>query len=211
MLGWTPALFALTTIFAASPQEAVRDIFGGPHNAHVAIERTNVAGRFATVMTHGAIMEGSAVNAPILVERFAFGWQALELVNSPCELAVHALPADVKRLLIRGMPVPKNDRPCSQVERGNGEDVGPPADIAAVRLQMYGPLVPRVVVVGDFALGSWYGAGGGQQLFHKSNGRWQFEAGGGGAMGTDLMGTYGVPRKDWCAFSIYDAGCAKRR
>jgi hypothetical protein len=41
-----------------------------------------------------------------------------------------------------------------------------------VRRLMRGPLVPAVVVSGSWAIGEWYGAGGGETLFRRRDGRW---------------------------------------
>jgi hypothetical protein len=74
---------------------------------------------------------------------------------------------------------------------------------------MQGPLIPYVVVSSDWAMGEWYGAGGGEALYRKRQGNWRVVEDGGGAMGVDYMRKYGVPRSDWCKFGIFDANCAK--
>ena len=76
-----------------------------------------------------------------------------------------------------------------------------------VRRSMPGPLVPYVVVSGRWALGEWYGTGGGQSLYRLHANGWRVVASGGGAMGVSEMRAYGVPRSAWCKFGIYDVKC----
>lgn len=169
------------------------------------VTRINLVGAYAMVLTRGAAVEGHSVTSPILVERFSFGWQALEIVNFRCSLDVHALGAHVDARLMQSMPTPQDDRPC----RGLYKDAGPRTDVLAVRKKMRGPLIPSVVVSGDWALGEWYGGGGGQSLYRKRNEAWALVTSVGGAMGIAEMLHYGVPRSAWCAFGIYDAKCPR--
>lgn len=199
------ALLALTP-FASTPALAAIHALYAPKGQSVVVQRINVVGRYATVVSRGGQMESRAVTEPILVEHFSFGWQALEMINFQCRLDGHAISARDKALLMRAMPKPEDDRPC----KGISEDAGPTADVEAVRRQMHGPLVPHVVANGDFALGEWYGAGGGESLFKKLGGGWHRIAGGGGAMGTADMKKYGVPSSAWRAFGIYDAKCPSK-
>jgi len=148
-------------------------------------------------------MEGSLVTAAVLVKRFSFGWQALDLLNFRCRLESHELSKDVEARLMHGMPQPQDDRPC----RGLPHDVGPEADVEAVRRLMRRPFVPYVAASGEWAMGGWYGAGGGESLYEKRGGRWQLVESGGGAMNVDYMRKYGVPQSDWCEFGIVDATC----
>jgi hypothetical protein len=197
------AIIAATLVHLHTPQTAVTHILSF-EKTPVTVTRTNVVGRYAAVLTKGGMMEGSAVSSAILAERFSFGWQPLELLNFRCRLESHELGSKINAELMRGMPQPYDDhRICA----GDLKDAGPPSDVAAVRSLMFGPLVPAVVASGNWALGSWYGAGGGEDLFSKHAGRWKLVAGGGGAMGVDVMREYGVPRDDWCKFGIYDARC----
>ena len=187
--------------YASTPQQAAANSIY--HAGRLAIVRTNVAARYAAVLSRGGRIEGDPVHAPILVERFPFGWQALEIVNFSCRLEAHGLSSNEERTLMAAMPLPEDDRPC----KGVGKDSGPVRDIDAVRQLMRGPFVPFVVVSGNYALGNWYGAGGGQSLFRKADHRWRLMKEGGGAMGVDLMQKYGVPKSAWCPFGIFDARC----
>ena len=175
--------------------------------AHPAVvERINITGTFAAVLTSGGRIEGELVTFPVLVERFSNGWQAIDVLSSYCTLRAHHLDASIEVALLRGMPKPKDDRPC----RGRSlRDAGPRSDVEAVRQMMRGPLVPYVVASGNWAMGEWYGAGGGEALFRKRDGRWRLVEDGGGAMGVDYMRKYGVPQADWCKFGIFDAKCPR--
>ena len=169
------------------------------------VKRINAVGTFATVLTAGGRIEGQPATEAILVERFSFGWQALVLLNSQCELAALRLGRSAEDALMLGMPKPEDDRPCKGPEFLR--DAGPRDDVEAVRQLMRGPFIPYVIVSGDWAMGEWYGAGGGESLFQKRYGHWHLLESGGGAMGVDYMRKYGVPQSDWCKFGIFDAKC----
>jgi hypothetical protein len=184
---------ALTTLLAAATMHAYAATaqgaaIGAMHadpKKPVLVKRINVVGAYAAVLTSGGRMEGDPVTFAILVERFSFGWQALDALNFHCNLEAHRLGRLTDDALIEGMPKPKDDRPCKVALL---RDAGPRDDIETVRQIMRGPLIPYVVVSGDWAMGEWYG-------------------GGGGAMGTHEMRKFGVPQSDWCKFGIYDAKC----
>lgn len=194
----------LALLFSATPQQAALHAVGAPA-AKAVVKRVNIAGPYAAVLTSGGVMEGAPVNDPILVKRFSNGWQPLAVLNFRCRLDTQVASVAIRRKLMAAMPKMGNDDAC----RGESRDAGPAADIAAVRGLMGGPLVPSVVISGNWALGDWYGAGGGETLFHRVGRDWRLVAGGGGAMGVDVMKEHGVPRSAWCAFGIYDARCAK--
>ncbi len=54
-------------------------------------------------------------------------------------------------------------------------------------------MTPSVHVVDGYALGAWYGAGGGETIFAKRNDVWKQIAGGGGAYSPDDLTKLGVP------------------
>jgi hypothetical protein len=116
------------------------------------------------------------------------------------------LNPEISAALLRGMPFLHDDRPCTRANTF-ASDFGPPEQIDTVRKSMRGPFVPYVVVLGDWALGEWYGGGGGQDLFRRRGNTWYLIADGGGAQGTDEMRKYGVPQSDWCLFGVYNAKC----
>lgn len=192
--------------YAATPKAAAIAIMERASHKKPVVVRINVVGRYAMVLTNGGVMESLPVKEPVLLKRFSFGWQPLALIVSKCDLESQHLNRAMEVQLMRSMPTPEPDRlRCSQFR-----DSGPPAQIEAVRRLMDGPLVPWVVVSGDWAMGSWYGAGGGGDLFHFRGGRWVGVADGGGQMGTEEMQSFGVPRSDWCKFGIYGANCRAR-
>jgi hypothetical protein len=199
------ALVAAVTLqaYAATPQSAaLHAMYADPKSPPV-VKRVNVVGAYATVLTTGGRIEGELVTEAILVARFSFGWQAVDVLSLQCRLDSHRLGQSTNDALMRRMPKPKDDRPC----RGSLRDAGPRDDIEAVRQLMPGPLVPYVVVSGDWAMGEWYGAGDGEALYQRRSGRWHLVENGGGAMGVDYMKKYGVPQSDWCKFGIFDANC----
>ncbi len=186
-----------------TPQAGALKVVGFGLKKPATIVRINVVGRYAAVLTRGGVMESWHVTAPVLLERFSFGWQPLDVLNFRCRLDLHELGSGVSRLLMQDMPEPSDDRPC----RGIGADAGAPADVVAVRKLMRGPLVPYVVVVGNWAMGGWYGAGGGESLYQRLGHTWRIVVSVGGAMGVDEMRRYGVPNAAWCKFGIYNATC----
>jgi hypothetical protein len=206
MAGLVLIVLALFANYAATPEGAAMRALYAPKNSKIVIERSQIAGRYATVLTRGGLMESSPVNEPILVEHFSFGWQALDILNFRCRLDQHAISDRDKELLMRGMPRPRDDRPC----RGEGRDAGPQTDVDAIREQMHGPLVPSAVISGNYALGDWYGGGGGQSLYKKSDGHWRLLSDGGGLIGVADMRKYGVPKSAWCALGIYGANCSRK-
>jgi hypothetical protein len=198
------ALLALLHSYAPTAQRAAIGAMYSDPKKPVVVRRVNVAGSYATVLTSGGRIEGELVTTPILVEHFSFGWQPLALWEFRCDLEYSALGKGVEGQLMRGMPALDDDRPC---HGGSLKDAGPPSEVAAVRKLMPGPLVPYVVVYGSWAKGEWEGAGGGDSLYHKREGRWRLVENGGGALGVDYMRKYGVPEAAWCKFGIFDAKC----
>lgn len=187
----------LGLLFFATPQQAALHAVGSPPVKAI-VRRVNIAGPYAVVLTSGGIMEGAPVRVPILVKHFSIGWQAVAVLNFRCRLETQIASAAVRRTLISAMPAMQGDSACG----GESRDTGPAADVVAVRRLMGGPLVPSVIVSGNWALGEWYGAGGGETLFHRVGKAWRFVAGGGGAMGVSEMKKYGVPRSACSAFGV---------
>jgi hypothetical protein len=197
-------LAAITLHAYATPQGAAFGAMYVVPKRGAVVKRVNVIGAYAAVLTKGGRMEGDPVTFALLVQRFSFGWQAVDALNFYCNLEAHRLGQSTESELMRGMPTPKDDRPCKGTLL---RDTGPHDDVEAVRKMMSGPLIPYVVVSGNWAMGEWYGAGGGQSLYQRRAGRWHLVATAGGAMGVDYMRRYGVPQTDWCTFGIFDAKC----
>ena len=201
-------LLALLTIhsFAPTPERAVLQIVYSRSKTPVTVRRVNVVGSYATVLTSGGMMESSPLTEAILVQRFSFGWQPLDALDFRCRLRDHALSKFTETQLMRGMPQVSedDDRACEGLK-----DAGPRNDVESVRRLMDGPLVPSVIVSGDWAVADWYGAGGGRSLWQRRSGKWHLVQDGGGELGVSEMLHHGVPRADWCTFGIYNANCPK--
>jgi hypothetical protein len=204
-----PVLVAAATLhaYAATPQGAALGAMYSDPKKPAVVKRMNVAGSYATVLTSGGRIEGELVGEAILVKHFAFGWQPLDVLDDRCTLEAQQLGAKLDAALMTGMPAPKDDRPC----RGGFKDTGPSEDVESVRRLMPGPLVPYVLVSGDWAKGEWYGAGGGDALYHKRNGTWTLVENGGGAISVYYMKKFGVPQSAWCPLGIFDAPTCSRR
>ena len=91
-------LLAVVTLqtFSDTPEGAALQAVYGLEQRPV-VERMNVAGSYAAVLISGGMMEGAPISAPILVEHFSFGWQALDLLNFRCRLQSHGLGRSAKR------------------------------------------------------------------------------------------------------------------
>jgi hypothetical protein len=189
------------TAFAASPQEAALQ-----STAATTIRRTNIAGDLATVYVADGTVEGARVDVPVLVERFPFGWQPIDILEDPCDILQRRVPSARVAALMRGMP--SGTRAC-RPDATSTLDVGPRRDVEAIRYRMRGPFVRTVVVSGAFARGEWYGAGGGEEFFKRSGSRWIRIGGGGGALGARDLRRLGVPLSAICAFHTYDAKCPR--
>lgn len=193
-------LFAMIAFHGATPQDAAIHAVNAEKSAPIVL-RTNIVGEYATVLTSGGRMEGSTVSVPILVKRFSFGWQALDVLDTRCALNTNRLEASTIDRLMRGMPRVNNTR-CDGLR-----DAGSANEVARVRMLMRGPLVPYVVIAGDWAIGEWYGAGGGQSLYRRHRGEWQIVTTGGGAMNASEMRKFGVPRSASCTLTSDRSMC----
>jgi hypothetical protein len=177
--------------YADTPQAAALAVVSGPYAPHARVVRTNVAGRFATVLTSGGKMEGEPVRQALLIEHFDFGWQPIGFLDMACPRKI--LTALERRLLLDGMPSVRADHVCDDAVAA-GSDVGSAEAVAALREQIVsGRAVPYVRIVGDFAFAQWCFPGGGQTLYRRKGRSWIVLLGGGGSIGADLLRHYGVP------------------
>ena len=92
-------------------------------------------------------------------------------------------------------------------------DSGPSRSVAQVRKLMYGPVVPFVRVVDNYAYSVDYGDGGGCGLFHfeaEAN-RWQLLGTCKGTMDPTVIERYHIPHETVCALrpAIPDLQCAR--
>ena len=131
----------------------------------------------------------------ILLQRFPFGWQMIKLGNPkvlPCELKARGADATAVAFFASNIGLGRDSSEyCGSPDR----DQGPESDVIAVRsLMSPHQLTPSVRVIDNYAVGSWYGWGGGEAIFAKRGGTWKRIGGGGGAFdANDLTSTYGVP------------------
>jgi hypothetical protein len=110
------------------------------------------------------------------------------------------------------MPTPQTMAACGTPAQAAAiTDVGPAADVGAIRMQMTGPLVPTVRIVGYDALAGWYGAGGGEELFRRDGRHWRFVIGGGGMMDAAFLHEHGVAMASACELAVDDVHCARSR
>jgi hypothetical protein len=208
MLAIVTLALGILVSHSGTPGEVVLRMLYPPDNPHATVDRTDISGRYATVLVRRGTMESSSIGAPVLLEHFSFGWQPIDILNDRFCPGEHGISARVEGLLMKGMPIPKNPGHVSCARMlWDFNDTGPAADVEAVRLLTRGPLVPSVHVWKNFAMGSWFGAGGGEYLYTKRAGSWKRVTGGGGAMGTPELRKYGVPEAAWCALRVYDATC----
>lgn len=115
------AIYALPAWFkhdyAVTPGQAtVIAVHAGTTKVPV-VRRVNIAGAYATVFTSGGILEGSPVTAPVLLQHFSFGWQALDVLTDGCALRTRGPGARVNAALMRGMPSPKNTTARAKASR----------------------------------------------------------------------------------------------
>ncbi len=154
--------------------------------------------RYALVQYGHAKIEGWASAGQILVERFAFGWQAIDISNigeiTTCSVLTHGIPqSDYSRLRGALSVAPSN---CPTGADPDQRDVGPAADVSAVRALMISSseIVPFVRVVENYAFAPWFGAGGGENFYKKTASGWNKIGGRGGAyQSSELHKLYGVP------------------
>ncbi len=199
------ALLAVAANFAATPEQAVLKVYFPAGRARIV--STTRAGDYAVVVTRGGTIEASIDQTPILLEHFAFGWQPLELIDAPCQIAGHSGITTAQALqLSRDISPPKDVPNCTP---GAG-DRGPADDVAAIRKLAHRGLIPFAAVSGNFGFLSWYGAGGGEEFFKRVHGRWRKFLSGGGAMSARDAAMAGVPRSASRVFGLPDSFAAPR-
>lgn len=198
-------VLAAVVSFASTPQQAALRTVYAAERAKIVVERTNVVGKYATVLVSGGTAPGEEQPSAILVERFSFGWQPIDYLNVRSRLDAQELGDAVARALMAGMPKMAEGRPCT----GACTDEGRLADIEAIRTQMDGKgFIPWVVISGDYGFSLWYDQGGGNALFKKTDGRWHLIRSGGGAMDAGILRAFGVPESALCPFGVKKCGAS---
>jgi hypothetical protein len=194
--------------YAQTPVASVRLIYRiSDLHADVQIVSSTVFENVAIVIVRGTPMDQGTRGTPLLLQRFSFGWQPVATVVAPCDLDGRGIPADEKAKLLASihLATTSTEKTCDD------RDVGSTDDIAAVRRQMYGPVVPFVVVDGGYAYALEYGDGGGCGLFRKVAQRWELIAGCKGALTPGVLERYHIPLSTQCTLRITDTGCPAKR
>jgi len=168
-----------------------------------AIHAAFPVGTIATPVTRGdltivrvdVVTDGGRMKRDLLLQRFPFGWQMIKFGSPkllPCELKARGAGDSAVAFFSNSIGL-GND--TSEYCSAPPQDEGPESDVIAVRsLMERKEMTPAVRVVGNYAVGSWYGWGGGETVFAKKQGEWKRAGGGGGAFSAqDLTSLYGVP------------------
>jgi hypothetical protein len=152
-------------------------------------------GRHAVVSFEGGQIEGQFDNGQLLLEKFSFGWQVIDLSIhrfTTQDIESHGISAADTQALLHGF-VPGVARPgWGPHELG---DYGPAADVDGLRRTMVdwpGEAIGAVKVYSGYAMLLWFGRGGGERVFAKRNGRWEQITGGGGCLDAAGLVHYGV-------------------
>jgi hypothetical protein len=198
--------------YGATPVESVRSIFRiSDLHASVHVRSSMVFENVAIVVVHGTPMDqgdsrGADRGAPLLLQRFSFGWQPVAVVQAPCDLDGRGITAREKAKILASIHLETTSTvDCGDRDRGSADD------IVAVRRQMYGPVVPFVIVSGGYAFAPEYGDGGGCGLFRKVGRKWEQIGGCKGALTPGVVERYHIPFGTQCALGIAEAGCAGNR
>ena len=137
-------------------------------------------------------IEGSRFNGTLLLQRFSFGWQLIDIVppeRLPCLVTARGIPRSHAEKL--NLPLRTQSKNCP-----DARDRGAATDVVAIRKAMNSrrQAIHRVSVVDRYALAWWYGWGGGQTVFEKRAGAWtQIGNGGGAFRAAELHRLYHVP------------------
>jgi hypothetical protein len=197
----------LPTQQAETATDAVRRIYRiSDLHATVQVRSSIVLQNFAIVVIRGTPMDDPGLGTRLLLEKFPFGWQPVALARSTCDLDGRGIAAVDKAKLAAGASLASSPRDdCDQ------RDSGPPRDVDAIRQQMYGPVVPYVIIDAGYAYAPEYGDSGGCGLFRKSGHDWELIAGCKGTLDPGVVERYHIPVSTQCAIGIAYTGCPKKR
>lgn len=194
------AVLILAVATAAAPQtpQAGALAFLQPRpGVHAGVRIIARTPNYAVLQFRHAEIEGQIAAGQILVKRFPFGWQAIDLSSGPaltvCSVRAHVSAADLTGL--RSV-LSSSTADCPTGDDADQRDAGPASDVSAVRALMAGAseIVPYVRVVQNYAFLEWVGNGGGENFYKKTANGWKMFAGGGGAYQSyELHAHYGVP------------------
>jgi len=204
------ALGATSTLprYGSTPVESVRMIYRTSDlHAKVQVLSSTVLANVAVVVIRGTPMDDADRGTPLLLQRFSFGWQPVSVVDAPCDLDRRGITASDEAKLAAGIHLASNsaERCASERDRGSAEDV------AAIRRQMFGPVVPFVIVDDGYAFAPEYGDGGGCGLFRKTSDGWEQIGGCKGALTPGVVEQYRIPLNTQCTLGIAETGCPRKR
>jgi len=180
------------------------------------VVRTNVVGNLAVVQFSGTSYwtppPPGNPRLRILLQRFSFGWQAIDEIPRPgypdqvddlCGFRARGIPPGVVDRLLKGMPRGDTTTPCP---KGISGDVGPPAEVDAVRKKMAGTgFIPWVIVDGNYANVEQFALNG--VTMGKLDGDWvelSFAT-----IGRDGMKRGGIPTAVACRLEPFDTETSK--
>lgn len=189
-----------------TPASAVQAIYHSSDlHATVDVRSSTVLERFAVVIVRGTPMDEPGRGTPLLLQRFSFGWQPVALARFTCDLDGRGITAQDKAKLAAGLNLANAADQSCEKER----DRGSAADIAAIRRQMNGPVVPYVLVADGYAFAPEYGDSGGCGLFRKAGDRWEIIGACKGALTPGVVARYHIPLRTQCSLGLAQAGCPR--
>lgn len=167
------------------------------NHSQVRIVDVRNRGRFAVAAFQGGEIEGSLRDGQLLLEHFAFGWQVVDLVLpgfSLDRLKEYGISSAYATYLFERVhdPAPKDDQCLDNCRADSGSDVDVTA-IRALTLRSQNQAIGPVVVSSNYAMARWWGNGGGEMLFSKTEGHWREISGGGGCLGLAEIVKHDVP------------------
>lgn len=187
---------------SAPPQtpEAAAIAFLVPKTTHsqTTVKVTAQSPHYAIVKFTNAIIESTPAAGYLLVRKFSFGWQSIDLTTNEkpfplCAVKRHGVATGDLQALNNGWATTS---PCTPGGKTDYRDAGAASDVDAIRIKMAGvnEIVPVVRVVGNYAFLEWWGWGGGENFYKRTPTGWAQFVGGGGALRPDeLHQHYGVP------------------
>jgi hypothetical protein len=139
------------------------------------------------VVNYDAPIEGQRATGQALFRHYGFGWQMVALAIGSfrrCDLLANGVPrAFVASLSVNAMGPPRFRQPPCAPPQAFVAAVSPDEEaIRSLNQDSYTVAYPKAVIENDWALLSWYGAGGGTSVWRKQKGHWRLLTGGGGAV-----------------------------
>ncbi len=142
---------------------------------------------------HG-LVEGRTVKGQLLLRRFDFGWQTIDIALPAfrmADLEGHGISVGNAALLLGVNPGRGNPSRhfCSA-------DFAKSNDVTAVRKLMLSrpdEAIGGIEIASGYAVAYWWGNGGGADVFAQQSGTWRRLAGGGGVIDAAVLEKLGAP------------------